>query len=494
MKLRLLIIFIGVLFALSADCQNKDSLLAIQDKVLQSYNTLKSSSLDAINSKYSKITGWIQNQSMKLLARMQKKEAALQQKMQGTDSIKAQQLFAGVQNQYKQLGAGIQSPVNTSITHPLKEYVPGLDSMQTAMQFLQQANAKMPGILSVVKLNQIQALSSQVQTLESRMQQANNIQSFIQQREAQLKSSLGNLALGKQLLGMNKQVYYYQQQLQQYKALLNDKKAMETKALSLVTQTQVFQHFMQRHSYFAELFGIPNGGEDGEAVQVIPGLQTKEAVKKIIAQQTGGNTFNPKQAMQSSSSQSGGAPTNPFTMIKSKITGMGGSSSGLTMPDFEPNNQKTKTFLNRLEYGFSIESEKGNSFLPATSTLAVTVGYKLSDKATIGTGVSYILGLGTSLSHIALSNQGAGLRSYLDIKAKGSIWITGGWEYNYYSQFAGIKDIENLNAWQKSALLGVTKKYKVGKQNCNMQLLYDFLYRVELPQSTALQFRLGYSF
>ncbi len=489
-----------MLFCTTANCQTKDSIAAFQDKVLQSYNTLSAKSLNFVDDKYSKITGWVQTQSMKLLARMQKKETQLQEKMQGIDSNKSKQLFAGVQNKYAQLASNIQSPVNTSITHPLQQYIPGLDSMQTAMQFLQQANAKMPGILSSVKLQQIQSISTQVQALESRMQQAQNIQSFIQQREAQLKAQLSNYGLGKQLLGMNKQVYYYQQQMQEYKAMLNDKKALEAKALSAVTQMPAFQNFMQRHSYFAQLFGIP-GGSSTDTTKALHGLQTKAMVQASTAQHIGntpggGANFNPQQMMQkSSSSSSSNSSQNPFSLLKSKITSMGGGSSDLVMPDFKPNGQKTKSFLKRIEYGCSIQSKAGNGILPAISTIGLTAGYKLSDKATFGTGLSYMLGLGTGLSHISFTNQGLGLRSFVDIKAKGSIWITGGYEYNYYTQFASLKTLEeNIDGWQKSALLGITKKYKVGKQNCNMQLLYDFLYRVEIPEVTPLQFRLGYSF
>ncbi|MDE3212050.1 MAG: hypothetical protein KGM98_02355, partial [Bacteroidota bacterium] len=97
-------------------------------------------------------------------------------------------------------------------------------------------------------------------------------------------------------------------------------------------------------------------------------------------------------------------------------------------------------------------------------------------------------------NHVALSSQGVGLRSYVAIKAKGSIWITGGWEYNYFNAFVKLRELYNINAWQKSALLGITKKYKIGKKEGNMQLLYDFLSRVEVPRGQAIKFRVGWSF
>jgi len=49
-----------------------------------------------------------------------------------------------------------------------------------------------------------------------------------------------------------------------------------------------------------------------------------------------------------------------------------------------------------------------------------------------------------------------------------------------------------VNLWQKSALAGITKKYKMGKKEGNMQLLYDFLAGQQRPVAQPLKFRIGY--
>ena len=105
------------------------------------------------------------------------------------------------------------------------------------------------------------------------------------------------------------------------------------------------------------------------------------------------------------------------------------------------------------------------------------------------------MGWGTGIKNIKLSSEGIGLRSYVDVKAKGSIWLSGGFEYNYLSSFRNLQDLQNnIDVWQRSALLGLSKKYKVGKKEGNMQLLYDFLHREENPPSQAIKFRIGYIF
>jgi hypothetical protein len=85
------------------------------------------------------------------------------------------------------------------------------------------------------------------------------------------------------------------------------------------------------------------------------------------------------------------------------------------------------------------------------------------------------------------------LRSYIDIKLKGSIWITGGYEQNYMQGFDKIPVLNDYSKWQQSGLMGLSKKYKVGKKIGNMQLLWDFLSYEQAPQTQALKFRVGYT-
>ena len=172
---------------------------------------------------------------------------------------------------------------------------------------------------------------------------------------------------------------------------------------------------------------------------------------------------------------------------------MSGGSSDMTMPDFKPNSQHTKNFLQRIEYGMNVQSEKSHSIVPTTSEMALTAGYKLNDKSTVGLGASYRMGWGSGgIKHIKLSSEGIGLRSYVDIEAKGSIWISGGYEMNYMQSFSKYEQLKNVSAWQRSGLIGLTKKYNVGKKENKLQLLWDFLSYSQIPKTPALKFRVGF--
>ncbi|MBV4359036.1 hypothetical protein [Pinibacter aurantiacus] len=145
-----------------------------------------------------------------------------------------------------------------------------------------------------------------------------------------------------------------------------------------------------------------------------------------------------------------------------------------------------------MQPGFNIQSAGATTFLPAATDIAATLGYKLNDKSVIGVGLSYKMGWGAPVKDIHISHEGFGLRSYLDYKIKGGWWASGGVEMNYMQSFKSLRELhDNVTVWQHSALLGVTKKIAVGKYTNNVQLLYDFLWRQQVPNGQPVKFRVG---
>jgi hypothetical protein len=416
-----------------------------------------------------------------------------------TSDSAAAHLLDGAGSRY----AALKNKVLNSSAEPagrLREYIPRVDSLETALKFLSQ------GGLPPARIQQLQAISRQLRTLQSKLQTAREIQDFAGQREQQLQAQLSQYHVGDQLLSVNKDVYYYQQRLSQYKSLLNDRQKMEQTILSAVSRMPAFKNYLAKNGMLAQLF--PTGSGFGNS-QTLAGLQTSAQVQAMISQRIGGTSKGGAGSSEPGADGAAGGGPDPLQFIdqqaqaaqsdmdklkeKLRQMGNGAGNTNMTMPAFTPNSQKTRTFWRRLEFGANIQNTPSSTSLPVTSSLALTAGYRISDKATAGLGASYNFGWGKGLDHIQLSNQGVGLRSYLDIKAKGSIWITGGYEYNYLQQFARLTDIRNLDVWQKSALLGLTKKYKIGKRGGNVQLLYDFFAGSQVPRAAPLKFRIGYS-
>jgi hypothetical protein len=461
---------------------------AQSDSSLQ-LNGLSEHSLQGLEKKYNSLGKLLQKQSEQFLKRMQRKEARLQKKLEGKDSIAAKQMLAQSQQKYQELASRLHSKSLLAAQNPLKEYIPGLDSLQTGMRFLEQAKGKIPG-LSADKLEQVQAVNQQLKNVQLQLQKANDIKSFVKEHGEQLKDQLGKYNLGTG--SINKEVYYYQQRLQGYKDLINNREKLKEKVLSALRETPAFKRFMQQNSYLSQLFPAAGVGSTGAN---LTGLQTRSQVQQMINQRLGagavsGNTNggNPMQSqLQAAQEQMG--------PLKDKINNLGGGNSDLVMPEgFKPNSQKTKSFFQRLEYGFNVQSQGSSNFLPSISDLALTAGYKINDKSTLGIGASYKLGWGRPFNDVRISSEGVGLRSFIDIKAKGSIWITGGYELNYLQAFSKLDDLNKPEVWQRSGLLGLTKKYKVGKKQGNMQLLWDFLSYSQVPKAAAIKFRIGYAF
>jgi hypothetical protein len=185
--------------------------------------------------------------------------------------------------------------------------------------------------------------------------------------------------------------------------------------------------------------------------------------------------------------------TNEINKLKDKVNGFDGGTNNADMPDFKPNNQKTKSFFKRLEYTTDLQFGKTSNLLPSVADIAVGLGYKLNDRSLIGIGLAYKAGMG-SIQHISVTHQGIGFRSYADYNIKGSLFIISGFEMNYNATFKNIEELRVYNAWQKSALIGVSKKYKISKKvTGEMKLLYDFLANQHIPVSQQLLFRIGYS-
>jgi hypothetical protein len=456
---------------------------------------------DRINKKSEQLEEKLMHQTEKYLQRLAKKEEKLRKKLAKTDSTAAKQLFEGSAEQYAKLAAKMKN--TTAVAGRTSgQYLPYVDSLKTSLSFLQQNN----GLLSSDQAKKITGSLDQVKQLQGKLQQAEEVKAFIRQRKQQIKETLSrytNLpnSITKSYQDFNKELYYYSQQVQEYKDMLNDPDKLLQKGLSLLNKLPAFQSFMQQHSELAGLFSVPaNYG----TAQSLAGLQTRAQVQQIMQTQFASAGPNANQMLQ----QNLQAAQSQLNQLKDKISKLGSGGADMDMPDFKPNNQKTKSFWKRLEYGTNLQTQKSNYFFPTTSDVGLSVGYKLSDKSVIGVGGSYKVGWGKDIQHINVSSQGAALRSYLDVKLKGSFFASGGYEYNYQPLTLNGSIPSNGSippptgggqgeVWQQSGLVGVSKiislKSKTFKKT-KVQLLWDFLSYQQIPRAQAIKFRVGYSF
>jgi len=482
----LCLIILGV-FPVWLYAQSADSVIALSGKLQDKY-------LGTISKKSEKAIEGLDKQTEKYLDKLERQERKIQKKLAKIDSVAAKNIFTDADKKYQQLRNQLKTKAETT-TKRVGQYLPWLDSASTSLKYLDN-NPLVKGIGA--NSAKVKGALSQVRALESQFKQAANVKDFIKQRKEYLKERLQRYDLGKELKNYNKTAYYYSQQINEYREALNNPEKAERKVLELLNRLPAFQSFMKKNSLLASLFAIPGGADADPNMlqQSLAGLQTRASVQELIQGRIAAGGPNAQAMLQ----QNIDAAQAELSSLKTKLQQLGNGSKGSgpdDLPDFKPNNQKTKPFLKRLEYGTNIQTIRSGSYFPATSDIALSVGYKLTDKSILGIGASYKMGWGQDIRHIQISGQGVGLRSFVDMKLKGSFYASGGFEYNYQQPFASVEQLPYLNAWQKSGLVGVSKiiniKTKFFKKT-KVQLLWDFLSYQQVPQTQPLKFRIGYNF
>lgn len=453
--------------------------------------------LSHIQSRTAELDQELTQQTEKMLQKMAQRESQMQRQLSGSDSLGAKQLFSNSQQQYAVLLQKLKAGTASQHLAVSGAYQPYVDSLQGSLSFLKQNSQLVTGS-SLNIPSQIQGASMSLQSVQARLQIATQAKTFVQQRKQQISAYIAQHANFQSLLGkpygaMNQEAYYYSQRLQQYRDLLNSPDKMEKQALARLSGLPAFQSFIKNNSQLSGLFKLPGGGGGAGSAQPLPGLQTHAQIAQQVQGQLTASGPNGVDALQSKL-QSAQSQLNSY---KGKLTQLGAGTTPADIPDFRPNDQRTKTLWHRLEYGANFQTTHTNYYYPVVTDFGLSLGYRLGHGRVVGVGVSYKMGWGSGINHIALSSQGVGLRSFLQMPVKGSFSATGGFEYNYATPFTSYQQLKQLQYWTKSGLVGVTKtismKSRVFKKT-QLQLLWDFLSYQQLPKTQPLLFRIAYSF
>jgi len=443
--------------------------------------------LDKVGSQATGLSNQITERSEKYLRGIAAEESRLQTKLSKTNPEAAKSLFGNVQDRYQQLQTALTRNSGTGVLQNSPgQYIPSLDSLKNTLLFLQSNKDKLNGLSGEAGRRLSSAVGS-VQALQNNLQAADNLKTLLDQRKQYLSEQLQKFGMAKDLSKMNEKVYYYKQQVGDWKATVKDPSKMQQKAATVLSQLPAYKSFLSKHSYLSSLFGQPESYNLSDSS--MKGLQTRAVVQKMVQDKlsAGGPGAEQQVAQQM---QEGVAAV---SQLKDKL--LKGSSPDQDDPGFKPNGQKTKSLWKRLEYGTDLQFEPSNNLLPTMADIAASLGYRINDNGTIGVGLAYKAGLGNGIQHIQLSSQGLGLRSYIDWKVKKNLYLSGGYEQNYLSSFKSIDQLKVPSAWQKSGLVGLSRKYQVSnKVKGKLQLLFDFLSYSQVPKAQPIVFRVGWSF
>lgn len=479
-----------ILLCLLCNELNAQDSTALTDKLVN----LPTRFIDKVNKNASKAEEQLTHKTEKYLAKLQKQENRLKKKLAKIDSLAANNIFNDAIGQYDKFQQKLSSKT-TGIASKAKQYLPFFDTLKTSFKFLEENKHLLKNVKE--SSGKLKESMSKLQSLDDKLAQAENIKQFVKERRQLLAEQLKKFGLAKELTRYNKQAYYYGQQIQEYKSLINHPEKLLSTSIGLLNKLPIFREFLSKHSELAALFPTPdnNGLVNSNGAMVIPGLQTRTQVQQQI--QTAIAASGPNaQAMVQQNIQ---AAQGQLQQLKNKINQMGGSNNDFEMPEgFKANSQKTKNFWRRLEYGTNMQSHKSTYFLPTTTDIGLSIGYKLDDKKIIGIGSSFKMGWGQNIRNIKLSAEGLSIRSFVDIKLKGSFYATGGYEQNYRARFTNMQQLQTqFNNWSASGLIGVSKIVSIKSKwlkKTKLQLLWDFLSYQQRAVEQPVKFRVGYGF
>jgi hypothetical protein len=448
-----------------------------------------------IQGKADDLSRQLDRQTQNYLRSLSRQDRTLRRKLSQADSAGTKNFLANDNGQrYDLMLQKMRNDTSTAPRPASGAYYPYMDSMKTSLAFLN----KHPQLLDASKVDpaQIQTTLNKLQVLQNKMQDADQIKQLVQQRQDEIKACLSKYAqLPSGMLGAyngyNQRYFYYTQQVQQYKDMLNDPDKMTTTALGLLNKVPAYTNFLSKNSMLAGALNLPAGTT--ATTSAVQGLATRDQVMEAFNSQFGKQGPDMTAIIQGKVQDGQGSAA----QLTDKLTSLGNSQGAdIDIPDFKPNMQKTKSFLKRLVYGVDLQTIQGSYFFPATSDIGVSVAYKLNDDNSLGVGVSAKVGWGQDISHIRISGQGLGLRSFADFRIKKSWFATGGFEYNYQQPFQP-PDAFHLRGWTPSGLVGISKvismKTKFFKST-KVQFLWDFLSYEQVPKTAAFKFRIGYSF
>jgi hypothetical protein len=460
------------------------------DSVVQSLQNLPQRYLSNIENKVDKYSSRITSKTERTLSKLALFEEKIRRLVEAASLETAARLFspgaltfASALEKFKNGQAIIEGKKAS--------YDSYIDQLNTSINYLNEKRE----LINTKLVQPVKNTQAKLTKLQEEQTQAEAIQQFIKERKQLLISqTIQYIGKSKYLQKISKENFYYIETLRNYKELFNDSKKAEQTALAILNKIPAFKNFVQEHSMLAQLFGSPSASSTPAN---LAGLQTRASVNAQIQSAISAGGPNAMASFQ----QNLQAAQSQLSQLKDKILKAGGNSSEMEMPDFKPQETKSKTFKQRLVFGTNIQTQKATNYFPNRSDLGLSLGYKLNDKSLIGIGGSISLGLGQGWNNIRISSQGIGLRSFIDYKLKKQFFVTGGFEMNYLSKPFGSLLIPPLGGggatWQQSGLVGITKKIAVKTKwfkGTNLQLLYNLLANQNPGISKPVVFRVGYNF
>jgi hypothetical protein len=464
-----------------------------QDSVIPSITKVPLKFIKQTNDKIEKYSNRITGKTEKTLEKLAKFENRIHKLLLKASPTVAEQLFGQGRETFASMLAKIKEGKSLAENYKAK-YNEYSDKLSINISFIETKKDE----LNNKYVKPLQKAKEKIIQLEKDVAETETAERIIKERtKLLLQEAYKVLGKNKLLNKIGAENYYFGESIRNYKELFQDSRKAEKLAFDILNKIPAAKEFLQKNSMLASLFGSPSSGGSTAS---LAGLQTRASVNSLISGRIAAG--GPNAAAQISANiQEAQAE---LSKLKDKIIKAGGGNMDADMPEVKHKNmQKTKTFAQRIELGSDFQFGKPNRFVASQIDVALSIGFKLSDKNTIGLTGVYKLNYG-SIDNFYLQHGGFGIRSFCDYKLKKQFFVTGSYEINYNQAFKKFSEVINANgtngignAFQSSGLIGITKKINMKTKfvKCTkLQLLYDILYNTHVVSKQPVFLRMGYNF
>lgn len=421
-------------------------------------------------------------QQHRLLRRLARKEEKLLYRLRRSDSA----LYARYQSYNRSLSFDSLSRLagkdSSSLAARTQHLVNGsVDSLQKIRAFLDNKagllNASLPATPGGL----------------DRLGQQLSLQQYLDGQISQRMQSLKGLTAGLKdkipgLQGMEKDLYYARSRIKAFKELSDDPSAAEERALEYLQGTEGFSESFVANNNNAPgssgAAGTLNGSMGADELEKM-GFQTKRQLQQHLQSQFGNQLSGIQQQMMGQVEEF----QKPLKEGKRLLKESRQSLYDLRRtgkPSFKVNPMRGFPFRQRLEKGYSVQTLRATGDRPALLDAGAQLAFRHSPRLSYGLGLVFSAGLGKDWSHIRLSFEGLGAKTFAQWQWQYGIGAYAGYE-RLWKQAAFSRDekavpfaasTHSTASWNESALMGLTKTYRVNSRwNGSIQVLWDFWWR-----------------
>jgi len=317
---------------------------------------------------------------------------------------KAESLMRGSIYSYRWLEDQIMLHGNENVN----SYVPELDSLQIFSSYLHSINSD-TSQTNNCECNGLARLKQSQQNLKKELKRSEIVGEYIKERNKYLhKVAVGNESAQKILPSLEKLNYYNNKQVQEYLSLFSDRSKPEKLLSGFLNSLPGFSQFSNLNGSLAGFnSAVPTNNS-------LAGLQSKEEVYAIMSKAIANNVDQQEllknlpnglglDKMQTNAKEIAGKVSNVkenAEVLKNdlkqnvNLIEQGSDSLKREKPlkleedNWKPNPLKTKRFIDRLNYGVSMQADPSTRIFPTTASLLGQVSFQITTKMNLGLGTS----------------------------------------------------------------------------------------------------------